>query len=87
MPLMLVFIGPCFFNGVLLVCTLIYDKTSIYTLVIVGDFIAGLTGGSMTELSMQMTMVTDKAREKVYLFTRNVLVTHNFVQVVNNLVV
>jgi hypothetical protein len=50
---------------ILLICTLIYDKTSIYALVIVGETIAGLTGGGMTEFAMQMSMVTDTAREKV----------------------
>ncbi len=62
---MLAFFGPCFLNVTLLICTLIYDTTSIYTLVIVGDIIAGVTGGGMTEMAMQMSMVTDSARDKV----------------------
>jgi MFS family permease len=65
LPLMLAFFGPCFLNVTLLICTLIYDKTSIYALVIVGDIIAGVTGGGMTEMAMQMSMITDSAREKV----------------------
>jgi hypothetical protein len=65
LPLMVAFFGPCFMNVVLLVCTVIYDKTSIFTLVIIGDIIAGVTGGGMTEIVMQMSMVTDAARAKV----------------------
>jgi hypothetical protein len=57
--------GPTAANILLLICTLVYKNTSIYPLIIIGSLLAGLTGGGMTEQAMQMSMVTDKAREKV----------------------
>ncbi len=62
---MLAFIGPTSVHVIMFICTIVYAKMSIYPWVILGDLLAGVTGGGMTEHAMQMAMVTDAARDKV----------------------
>ena len=57
--------GPIAANILSVICTLVYREMSIYPLLIIGSLLAGLTGGGLTEHAMQMSMITDKAREKV----------------------
>ena len=62
--LLISFIGPNVANILLLVCTIVYRRTSIYALVIIEEAVAGLTGAGITEFAIQMAMVTDRARDK-----------------------
>ncbi|CAM6006301.1 unnamed protein product [Sphagnum balticum] len=65
LPLLVAFIGPNINHILVVVCTIIYYDVSIFTLILVADVIAGLTGGGMANMVMQMAMLTDSAREKV----------------------
>lgn len=65
LPLLVAFIGPNISHILVVVCTIIYYDVSIFTLILVADVIAGLTGGGMANMVMQMAMLTDSARKKV----------------------
>jgi hypothetical protein len=61
---MISYVGPCVANVILVMCTIIYTQTSIYGWIIVEETVAGLTGAGMTEFAIQMSIITDEARDK-----------------------